>query len=97
MALPLLNQRGRSGENLTSRLRPNTYLTDESRLYRFLSYDRSLHPEPTVLVEDCATLEVIVYPLSELIAADLRVVEPDRSAEPLSRSVCPGRPSLPAA
>ena len=76
MAIPLLNQPGRGDWDFASQLTPDTYLTDESRLYRFLSFDRSVHPEPTVLLEDCGTLEVIVYPLSELIAADLRVVEP---------------------
>jgi hypothetical protein len=75
MALHLLHQPGRGDWELASKLAPDTYLTDESRLYRFISYDRSLHPEPTVLLEDCATLEVIVYPLAELIAANLRVVE----------------------
>jgi hypothetical protein len=76
MALPLLNQPGRGDWDPASLLTPDTYLTDELRLFRFVSFDRSLHPEPTVLLEDCATLEVIVFPLSELRAADLRVVAP---------------------
>jgi hypothetical protein len=56
-----------------SALKSNTYLTDESRLYRCLGWDGSL-----VLLEDCATLEAFAYPAEELAATDMRLVKPAR-------------------
>lgn len=57
--------------DLRSVLKPNTYLTDESRLFRCLGWDCSL-----VLLEDCATLESFAYPADELAASEMRLVEP---------------------
>lgn len=72
MAVPLLRRNHGIGSlDPRSLFRRNTYLTDESRLFRCLGWDGSL-----VLFEDCATLEEFAYPGEELAAAAMRPVEP---------------------
>lgn len=82
MNVPLLKPPSRVGSaGLDSLLAPNAYLTDESRLYRCLSRDRVMRDDEMVLLEDCQTLEAILFPLDELMAADIRLVNPDESTE----------------
>lgn len=74
MAAPLLKHRHRSGPpHLRSVLGFNTYLTDESRLFRCLGWDGSL-----ILLEDCVSMEVFAYPEHDLAAAAWRLVTPTR-------------------
>jgi hypothetical protein len=60
------------------RLAAGAYVTDESNLFRCISVDDSRHPDATVLLEDCLSLEVLILPMAEIAAADLRVVRPAR-------------------
>lgn len=56
------------------RMAPGTYITDGSNLFRCLSVRRPLDADPILALEDCRTLEVIVLPLTEAMAAHARVV-----------------------
>jgi hypothetical protein len=58
------------------RLAAGTYVTDESNLFRCVSVAPSSESGATALLEDCGTLELIVFPLDDLARARLRVVEP---------------------
>lgn len=72
MAISLLTRNRRLEQaDVRSALKCNTYITDESRLFRCLGWDGSL-----VLVENCATLESFAYPADELAATEMRLVEP---------------------
>jgi hypothetical protein len=55
-------------------LTTGAYVTDETHLFRCISVDHSVNPDATALLEDCATLEVLILPLTELAAAHLRAV-----------------------
>lgn len=58
-----------------SLIEPDTYLTDESSLFRCLSIERSEDPYTTMMMlEDCLTLEVIILPMDEVAWAGLRIV-----------------------
>jgi hypothetical protein len=63
------------------RLAPNTYVTDGANLFRCISVDRSAHIDAILVLEDCRTLEVILLPLTELLAANVRVVRQSQRAE----------------
>ncbi|HET7199007.1 MAG TPA: hypothetical protein VFI86_10090 [Burkholderiales bacterium] len=72
MAVPILRRNhGVGSHRLESVVRRNSYLTDESRLFRCLGWDGSL-----VLLEDCGTLEAFAFPADELAAIEMRLVKP---------------------
>lgn len=72
--MPILKRDHRTGHSLLrSVLKRNTYLTDGSRLFRCIGWDRSL-----VLLEDCMTLEAIACSAEELRTAGMRLVQPAR-------------------
>lgn len=58
------------------RLTAGTYVTDEHQLFRCVSAAPRNEPGATALLEDCLTLEHVVFPLEDLGAGRLRVVEP---------------------
>jgi hypothetical protein len=53
---------------------PDTYLTDGKGLFRCVSIDGSAAAGATVLLEDCMTLEVVRWTLSELATANVSLV-----------------------
>jgi hypothetical protein len=57
-------------------LEPGTYLTDELHLFRCVSVGPADEPNATALLEDCRTLAMEAFPIAELNAADLRIVQP---------------------
>jgi hypothetical protein len=57
-------------------LTAGAYLTDETNLFRCVSVAPPGEPERTALLEDCSTLDLIVFPLDDLSSANLRVVKP---------------------
>ena len=57
-------------------LAAGAYLTDEINLFRCVSVAPSSDSEATALLEDCRTLDLIVFPLDDLGSAPLRVVQP---------------------
>lgn len=59
---------------LPLRVLPNTYVTDETHLFRCVSAEMTGDPEGTALLEDCRTLETFVVPLAGLAGCGLRVV-----------------------
>jgi len=59
---------------LPLRVLPDTYLTDETHLFRCVSAEMTGDPEGTALLEDCRTLETFVVPLAGFAGAALRVV-----------------------
>lgn len=59
---------------LPLRVLPDSYLTDETNLYRCVSAEMTGDPEGTALLEDCRSLETFVVPLAKFDAAGLRVV-----------------------
>jgi hypothetical protein len=59
------------------RLEAGTYVTDEQRLFRCLSTAPAHEPGATALLEDCLTLEHVVFPLDQLVPESLRIVQPE--------------------
>ena len=59
---------------LPLRVLPDTYLTDETHLFRCVSAEMTGDPEGTALLEDCRTLETFVVPLAGFDGLDLRVI-----------------------
>lgn len=59
---------------LPLRVIPDSYVTDETNLYRCVSAEMTGDPEGTALLEDCRTLETFVVPLAKFDGAGLRVV-----------------------
>lgn len=57
-------------------LTAGAYLTDEDNLFRCVSVAPPSDAERTALLEDCRTLDLIVFPLEDLTSANLRVVQP---------------------
>lgn len=57
-------------------LAAGAYLTDETNLFRCVSVAPPGEAERTALLEDCRTLDLIVFPLDDLNPANLRVVKP---------------------
>jgi len=57
-------------------LTAGAYLTDETNLFRCVSAAPPGDSDGTALLEDCRTLDLIVFPLDDLNPANLRVVEP---------------------
>jgi hypothetical protein len=57
-------------------LAAGAYLTDEANLFRCVSVAPPGEAERTALLEDCRTLDLIVFPLDDLTPANLRVVQP---------------------
>jgi hypothetical protein len=61
-------------ESLPLRVLPDSYLTDETHLFRCVSAEMTGDPEGTALLEDCRTLETFVVPLARFDGAGLRIV-----------------------
>jgi hypothetical protein len=57
-------------------LAAGAYLTDETNLFRCVSVAPPGESERTALLEDCRTLDLLVFPLDDLESASLRVVRP---------------------
>lgn len=57
-------------------LAAGAYLTDEASLFRCVSVAPPGDSDATALLEDCRTLDLIVFPLDDLYSANLRVVQP---------------------
>lgn len=57
-------------------LTAGAYLTDEANLFRCVSVAPPSDSERTALLEDCRTLDLIVFSLDDLKSASLRVVQP---------------------
>jgi hypothetical protein len=66
------------------RLAANTYVTDERKLFRCVSAAPASEPGATALLEDCLTLEHLVFPLDQLDPEKLRVVKTERMGGCLS-------------
>lgn len=66
----------RSSHPVPLRLAAGTYLTDEVNLFRCVSTGPSKDSGATALLEDCRTLDLIVFPLDELARQSLRLVQP---------------------
>lgn len=64
----------RSSLPVPQRLTAGTYLTDEQNLFRCVSAAPPHEPAATALLEDCRTLDLVVFPLADLDEANLRVV-----------------------
>lgn len=58
------------------RLAAGTYVTDERQLLRCVSAAPPHEPGATALLEDCLTLELVVFPLTQLDSEKLRIVQP---------------------
>jgi len=58
------------------RLAAGTYLTDEVDLFRCVSVGPHQESGATALLEDCRSLDLVVFPLAELARQKLRVVVP---------------------
>jgi hypothetical protein len=58
------------------RLTAGTYVTDEHQLFRCVSAATPHEPGATALLEDCLTLEHVVFPLDKLDPEKLRIVQP---------------------
>lgn len=59
------------------RLAAGTYVTDERNLFRCVSAAPADETGATALLEDCRSLDLVVFPMSDLDPAKLRVVEPE--------------------
>lgn len=59
---------------LPLRVLPDSYLTDDTHLFRCVSAEMTGDPEGTALLEDCRTLETFVIPLAKFDATGLQVV-----------------------
>lgn len=57
-------------------LAAGTYVTDEHSLFRCVSTAPAHEPGATALLENCFTLEHVVFPLDQLDPEKLRVVQP---------------------
>lgn len=66
----------RSSFPIHQRLAAGTYLTDEVDLFRCVSVGPADAAGATALLEDCRTLDLVVFPLDELSQHELRVIEP---------------------
>jgi hypothetical protein len=66
----------RSPLPIPQRLTAGTYLTDEVDLFRCVSVGPPDAAGATALLEDCRTLDLIVFPLDDLWRHELRLVEP---------------------
>lgn len=66
----------RSSLPVPLRLTAGAYLTDGTNLFRCVSVAPPAELERTALLEDCRTLDLIVFPLEDLRSASLRVVQP---------------------
>jgi hypothetical protein len=76
MPLPAVRPTSPNGSIATPlRLAAGTYVTDEQSLFRCLSAAPAHEPGATALLEDCLTLEHIVFPLDELDPEKLRIVK----------------------
>lgn len=58
------------------RLAAGTYVTDETNLFRCVSVAPPSELGATALLEDCHSLELVVFPLEDLARAKLRTVQP---------------------
>jgi hypothetical protein len=61
-------------EQLPLRVVADTYLTDETNLFRCVSAEMTGDPDGTALLEDCHSLETFVVPLAKFDATGLRIV-----------------------
>jgi hypothetical protein len=85
--------RRRTSAPSSLRLTAGTYVTDEHRLFRCISAAPPGEPGATALMENCRTLEHVVFPIAKLDPEKLRIVqpaldgnapvEPDRAADAL--------------
>jgi hypothetical protein len=59
---------------LDMELGPGAYITDGTALFHCISIDHHAPAEATVLLEDCMSLDVALWTMSELAAAEIRLV-----------------------
>ena len=52
-------------------------MTNEHQLFRCVSAAPAHEPGATALLEDCLTLELVVFPLTDLDSEKLQVVQPE--------------------
>jgi hypothetical protein len=64
----------RRSQQLDMRLGPGAYITDGKGLFRCISIDHFDSSEATVLLEDCMSLDVVLWTMNELAATDIRLV-----------------------
>jgi hypothetical protein len=64
----------RRASRLEMQLAPGGYITDGVTLFRCISIDHFHSSEATVLLEDCMSLDVVLWTMRELSAARVRLV-----------------------